>query len=295
MIPERYNIRNLRKAINNPRKLTDEISRISHTLRHFREYLYGWNVKRKATPVMEEDWDTLIILDSCRYDAFEQHCDLEGVLERRLSLGRKSREFINENLSGEDGEYNDTIYVTANRHTLLNKNAFFAVIDNDDMWDPELGTIPPDPVIERAKEALIENPNKRLIVHFMQPHRPPIDENGQLIQCSGWSPSTIDTESIEGYNSSTPSFWSLLQNKELNRDDAWHAYVKGLMYILEKVEEFNQEIDGKTIITADHGVMFGEQPFAFLSSDHYGGGAYGPQTMEVPWFSLPYIERRRIL
>jgi hypothetical protein len=43
---------------------------------------------------MEEDWDNLIILDACRYDYFKRQHDFEGSVDRIVSPGKMSWEFM---------------------------------------------------------------------------------------------------------------------------------------------------------------------------------------------------------
>jgi hypothetical protein len=62
--------------------------------------------------IFEQDWDNLLLLDVCRYDAFEE---LNGIVEDlRPVTSRVSAtpEFLRGNLRGR--ELHDTVYVTAN-------------------------------------------------------------------------------------------------------------------------------------------------------------------------------------
>jgi hypothetical protein len=45
---------------------------------------------------MQEDWDNLIILDACRYGAFERNNTIPGALEYRFSRGSMTGEFFEE-------------------------------------------------------------------------------------------------------------------------------------------------------------------------------------------------------
>lgn len=65
-----------------------------------------------GTHVMDEDWDTLVILDACRYDMFERRVPFDGKLDDRYSLGSTSEEFLEQNFS--DSTYHDTVFVNAN-------------------------------------------------------------------------------------------------------------------------------------------------------------------------------------
>ena len=62
--------------------------------------------------VFAEDWDTLCILDACRYDMFARCSELSGQHERQQSKGSATTEFLTANRDGRD--LRDTVYVTAN-------------------------------------------------------------------------------------------------------------------------------------------------------------------------------------
>jgi len=260
------------------------------TVRNLSEYVYSLKMKQLYTPIMSKSWDNLIILDACRYDAFLKCCELDGELECHISPAKQSSEFMQYNFNQKSGIYNDTIYVTANKFWPLNRNSFFEFIDNDDVWDENMGTIPPAPVIERAQKAISNSPNKRLIVHLMQPHSPPINSDGQIIECAGWKPSTVEQD----YNPSKPPFSDMLRAGTIDREVGWQAYLECLRYVLNEITPFINNLSGKTVITSDHGWMCGEKPFPILSTAKYGS-AYAPQTMKIPWFIMPYKNRREII
>jgi hypothetical protein len=67
---------------------------------------------KEGVDVVEEDWDTLIILDACRYDVFESVNDLPGRLERRTSQAAVTWSFLKQNF--ENRQLYDTVYVAAN-------------------------------------------------------------------------------------------------------------------------------------------------------------------------------------
>jgi hypothetical protein len=37
----------------------------------------------------------------------------------------------------------------------------------------------------------------------------------------------------------------------------WEAYLDNLRYVLDNIEELLQNVDGKVVISADHGELFG--------------------------------------
>ena len=46
---------------------------------------------------MKEDWDNLIVLDACRYDMFKEINTIKGNLERGISRGSATSQFLIEN------------------------------------------------------------------------------------------------------------------------------------------------------------------------------------------------------
>ncbi|MBP1985610.1 hypothetical protein [Halolamina salifodinae] len=247
------------------------------------------------TKVMEENWDTLIILDACRYDLFEEINYLDGDLEHRTSLGSTSEEFLERNFTGE--EYYDTVYVNANPYIPyldLDQGRFHAVINLLQEWDDELQTVHPQTVVDAAREAHREYPNKRLIIHFMQPHVPFIGELGQDIQTKGWGPDLGDS-SLTG-----DTIWQRLRLQDITRDKeitrVWEAYEENLGIALKHVEELLPDLDGDTVITADHGNLVGERLGPIPTERKFGHplGVYHPALVKVPWFRIPGENDREV-
>ena len=142
---------------------------------------------------MEEDWDYLVILDGCRYDLFsEVHgAFLEGDLEKVLSVGSNTVEWRDNSFPGR---YEDVIYVSANPYInsrvgvkgFSARDHFHGVVDVWDWgWIREHGTVHPRTVNEAVHATMKNNPEKRLIIHYLQPHCPylgqqPIDSGYPL-------------------------------------------------------------------------------------------------------------------
>jgi len=77
----------------------------------------------------------------------------------------------------------DTVYVTANPYAAwIPDRTFHAVVNLlASEWDAEVGIVYPEAVVRRAFEAHETYPNKRLIIHFMQPHFPFLGNTGTEI------------------------------------------------------------------------------------------------------------------
>jgi hypothetical protein len=236
----------------------------------------------RGTRVINEDWDTLILLDACRFDMFEETVEMEGNLDYTISLGSTSEEFLTRNFS--KGTFHDTVYVNANAYLpylgLDEDQTFHDVIDLVEDWDPELEIAHPRLVTDRAKAAHERYPNKRIIVHYMQPHIPFIGEYGRTVQ------ERADRRSV----------WKQFRVGEfpVSVDEAWRAYVDNLEFVLEFVEELFEGTNGKFVISADHGNLVGERQGPVPTKKMYGHpwGVYAPELVKVPWFTPDFDGRR---
>lgn len=228
-------------------------------------------LQREREGIGEREWENLIILDACRHDLFEE---VIGDSDFRYCLGSSSPDFIEKNFS--EGDWSDVVYVTANPH--FDPSIFEDLTGRtpDDVfhevfhtyrtdWDEDQKTIMPESVSRDAETAESLFPDKKLIVHFLQPHYPflgsDLDESGVRMLQEGESGKTI---------------WQRAEKGELEIDEIWSAYGKNLEIVMKEVREL--DLTGKTVITADHGNLFGE------------GGLYGhPKNrdakplLKVPW------------
>lgn len=217
----------------------------------------------EAIHVMQEDWDTLIVLDACRADYFERAVDPDRFddYERRVSLGSHSSEWTRRNFQGKS--FGDTVYVSANPHTSLEAgDAFHHIVE---LWetdnDEEAGVVPPGAVRDAAVEAHAEFPDKRLIVHFMQPHGP-----------------FIGSQIGDDYE---------------DESEYWQAYSENLEYVFDYVDDLIDVISGKTVITADHGQIYASGLTELLGIGGHKPRLRFPSLVTVPWAVMDG-ERRSI-
>ena len=254
-----------------------------------------------GTRVMDEDWDTLVILDACRYDMFAEQADIDGDLQSRISLGSTSEEFLDRNFG--DKTFHDTVYVNTNPYLPklgLDDGTFHAVVDLLDDWDDNIETVHPDTVVDAALDAHHRFPNKRLIVHFMQPHFPFIGETGRQIASKGWS-TERGNKNKNGNSAGNKTVWQQLRaganRTGLTRKLAWKAYRENLDIVLGSVEQLLDGIDGRTVLSADHGNMVGERFRPIPSFRKYGHfyGVYTSELVRVPWHVIDSTERRDVV
>jgi len=139
----------------------------------------------EAQDIFTEEWNTLIILDACRYDFFEKvHRDyLSGTLEKRISPGSCTGEWL---VRTFPDKY-DIAYISANPYInsygiplqKCNKKYNFSWRATDHFpliidawqfgWDEHLDTVPP----LKVNEAYFSNKlAKKTVIHYIQPHAP---------------------------------------------------------------------------------------------------------------------------
>lgn len=269
-------IRKAYRGITEPRLLARECNKLYY--RHLGE-------PDATVDIFEADWDTLIVLDACRYDVFADRCELPGRLEQRSVQSSATVEFHQQYIDGAD--LTDTVYVTANPQLRRHQNEldikFHEIIDiwETGGWDDELSTVPPEPVVEAALHAHDRFPDKRLVVHFMQPHHPYIGPTGQ---------SELPVKSI-GH------FWNRVRTGEIDVDTKviQQAYEENLDIVLDGVRRLFDELDGKTVVTADHGEMMGERggPVPIAEYGH-PRGLRTPELVTVPWLVYQNGPRRTV-
>jgi hypothetical protein len=230
--------------------------------------------------VPASDWDNLLILDACRYDLFAAVCDLEGDLTRVVSRGTGTNEFLRANFEG--GAFGDVVYVTANPHLHFRDARFHDVIPLwDDHWDDDLDTVPPEAVSEATLDAHERYPNKRLLVHFVQPHYPFIGEAGRRLADS--------LGEFRGFLEDSRPIFRHLAAGDVDTETVWNAYRENLEVVLPAVDRLADALPGKTVASSDHGNAFGEWGV-------FGhGGPPVPALVDVPWFVFPVAERKEIV
>lgn len=231
-------------------------------------------IQRALSPpgidVYRQDWDNLLLLDACRADAFERAFDVSSFDEYRRvrSRGSATPEWLRNNFAGRD--CGDTVYVSANPWVSKNGiGAFHRVIDLWlDEFDEELGTVLPHRVNDRAKQTQRKHPDKRLIVHYNQPHGPYVGAK------------QIPEERQDGFETDRA-----LAMGSLAIDDVKGAYEANVEYVRNAAIELANQLEGKTIITADHGELFGKRIFGIRTVMH-PPGLRDPDLITVPWAVL---------
>lgn len=306
MVPSRYTFKNLRRAIGEPIKFVREFKRlyrkpaIEAQRLHFK-YQYGEGIE-----VMNEDWDNLIILDACRYDYFKRHVSLPGNLKRKVSLGSSSSEFIGRNFLDE--QFYDTVCISGNGHYqtegVTNNFHYYNYVYDD--VDKLLFKAEPDVVFDASLDAYRKYDDKRFIIHFLIPHAPYTGPKAEKIR------QRLETEhnlkfpafdpDVSEENPDSKTYNSLLHtfpDGYINDEEVDEIYTENLNIVLDYVENLLEIMDGKTVITSDHGELLGKSQNTFKKMFYpknilHPGGLYDPELRLVPWLEIDQNERRRI-
>jgi len=230
---------------------------------------YEWAARKTLTggfadeTVFGRDWDVLVILDACRVDLFAEVAGEYGWLPNGEtveqtavdSVAGSSSEWMARTFGATDDEtLANTAYITGNPFSdqqlttddvaLLDETWRYA-------WDDDAGSIRPEPLVDRAIQVGREDGHDRIIVHLMQPHVPFLgdDEIHAGFRPDDWgSPDAVRDEAQQGID-----VWHRIRRGELDRDRVWNAYRENLRIALESVDRLRRNIDGRLVLTADHG------------------------------------------
>ena len=225
-----------------------------------------------AIRVMDQRWDNLVILDACRYDAFEfmlgrrgaDFAGLEYDVKRVESLGTYTPEFLSRNFTGES--YRDTVYVSANPYvsSLLSRDMFKEVIDVwRQRWNQKFQTVLPQDVAKAALRARRSFPQGRMIIHFMQPHTP-----------------FVGAHSLPG-----EAFWDIALHRGL--ENAKRAYMGNLEAVFRVLPPLLNYLSGTTVVSADHGEAWGEPaPPLMVPIFGHPKRVHIPSLTMVPWMEV---------
>lgn len=314
LIPQRYNLRNLSRVLSDPSILLREPRNIKRDLTYYPNRTLGRRKLVEAygegVDVMKQDWDNLIILDACRYDVFEGINWLDGDLDSVVSRGSHSRDFINANFKSRS--LHDTVYVSGNvKAADLGNDVFHKMVltysdtYSTDEYAPfveRYERYSPEVVYDLAVENYEEHDDKRFIAHFMQPHAPYLGEKAEQLReqfeaeyglrFKAWESREEYTEDANFTNHLLSAF----EEGYGTREQLQEVYEENLELVLEFVEDLLDVLDGKTVITADHGELLGDPSNYYYYGRQYAHikNVYVPELRVVPWLEIEGEERREI-
>lgn len=264
--------------------------------------------KNTGIYILDEEWDNLIILDACRYDIFKQEVNklgLKGTIRMVKSRGSHTSTFLLENFNKQ--YYPDIVYITANpKVDIMLKNKFHRIISVwNEGWSEKFHTVLPKTMYEYSNDAILKFPDKRLIIHFMQPHFPYIGFSFGAEAMLRLRNSVLLNEEQEKIGSKNVNFFSLFGVEFyhlLRKKDHLELYRNNLTKTFHYLNRLVNSLPGKTVITADHGESIGEIIHPFLPFRFYGHNRRFKSRVliNVPWYVInpsdkTPLDRNRLL
>lgn len=254
--------------------------------------------KNNGIFIFDEQWDNLIILDNCRYDVFKEEFErrgMKGRLEYRISRGSDTSSFLKENFYNK--KCSDIVYVTANPWVnVLLKHLVFKVISVWKFaWDEKLQNVSPKAVYEYAVYAMHKYKDKRIIVHFIQPHSPYPNGLGET-KAKNAMFAIVNKKQVKNLYKIDDNLyitWPCICLRRLKIKNLIKGYYQNLRLVMPYVEKLVNIMPGTTVVTSDHGEAFGERIHKLLYLRVYGhpDNIKTEQLVKVPWLVVNEKEK----
>lgn len=227
--------------------------------------------------IMDEDWDNLILLDAYRADYFKEYSSLDGELSTVVSKANHSHEFVVKNFKNK--QYHDTVLITSNvwyqKSPYINDSTFHAAINPVGIESPTETN--PELVTEAAIDAIERFPNKRFIVHYMSPHTPHIGDTSDHFR--------------DKIGDDFSDMCNLYRQGKVSKDQLERSYIETIRFIEDEIQELLEDLEGKTVISSDHGENLGEKQHGMTLLNH---GNPSPECRYVPWLEMDFESRKEI-
>jgi hypothetical protein len=212
--------------------------------------------------IPDADWDVLVVVDATRKDLFrDRSVELVLPFDRHVvrSQGSSTREWLSQNFTGA---YGDIVYVTGNPQvSKYAPDQFHRLVEVwRDSFSQEIGTVPATAVTEAAITASESHPSKRLIVHYIQPHEPFVNhpelnffDFGEHIPFNSENGQDTDDERVPHFHGTV---FEAVHRGIVSEAHVWEGYLDNLNYVLESVNKLLEHMNGRIVVTSDHGNCF---------------------------------------
>jgi len=282
-------------------------------------------MENNYTRFKKDDWDFLIVLDACRFDFFAHLYKyfFDGNLSKIYSLGSHTREWSKNTFRDY---YEDIVYIssTPNINSLISilgfdaRKHFYKVVDVWRFgWNEKLGTVHPRTVNYVTLSLKDKYPNKRFILHYLQPHAPYIskkffssDKKYKLYYLapirarSALNPRRerilriLKGNCLYSLARASIYYYKLREclhlpptspidatRRKFGINGLRQAYAENLKIVLSYITSLVPKLSGNVVITSDHGELLGEnRMFAHIYGYHH------PILRYVPWFKVTSVK-----
>ena len=258
--------------------------------------LYYGFVGHGGEPVVERDWDNLIVLDACRADSFRERATLPGETGERTCVAATTDEFVRENFG--DGTFHDTVYVTANPRVNVNAtpDSFHDIVDVwEHGWDETVQTVRPETMTDAVLAAADDYPDKRIVAHYVQPHAPFVGPTADRIPAHSTQSDHRALARGGDPDGDSANVWQLLESGAVDHETVVAAYEENVDLAVGETERLLSSLTGRTAVTADHATLLGERvPPLFDRTYGHPVEIYPPALVTVPWHVAETDERKQV-
>lgn len=235
--------------------------------------------------VWERDWDLIVVLDACRWDALNDAMKID--VPKVKSVGTSTPDWIEKVWCQDEPDFRDVDYISGNATTTAaGEEDFYGDADlfehtrYCEAWrwfrDDHVGV--PRPV---SLYRLARRYDPPMVVHFVQPHIPFVGDFGMYLRNLNY-PHTLPerTGDLPGTR-----LYRLAADGQISIELIREAYRTNLEHALTLAVRLCQDTKGKAILTSDHGEMLGPDDWGHAS--RYGDN---PQVRIVPWVEHPMVD-----
>lgn len=239
---------------------------------------------REQQPLLETDWDVLIILDACRWDVFHE---VTGLGEPVMVPNVNTPGWLHVN--GRIIKREDLIYYTANpvvnRENERRKLRLPVVSVWEYLWGCHADDVPS--VHPRAVNGAVLQDcfahdrllGKSVVIHYLQPHAPYIGQEPLALGRwgRGWG---RDVLTMQMRRCMKPM--RAIKSGHVTWEQLRAAYRANLELVWQAARDLIRVLPGQVIVTADHGEMLGENG----RFGHEGNWQNEEILHTVPWLEV---------
>lgn len=225
--------------------------------------------KRPQGELLNGSWDSLVLLDACRYDVFREVNDIPGELKKVNSKAHSTVQWYKKYIYRKRNH--DTVFIS-NQPWPWENGSFnienFNFGSQHPLWKRD-NWLDFESTVQKVNE-ILENidPDKKALIHLLPPHVPYRSPRGKKFMKEELGIEYKFQQEIEKEieNYAELNGWKKIKS----------VYREEVAYALEKIKSIDPDV-----ISSDHGELIGEQ-------ERYGHVVRHPKIRTVPWFEVSH-------